>query len=127
VNYYGRVKVLIVEDEPLVARYASAALEEKGFSPTWTASGTHALDLLATTAIAVSFIDIGLPDIRGDDLVRTLRQMDSSHPILICTGFDAAKYRAMFAADALIRVLQKPFTQLELLAGLYSLGIQASA
>jgi DNA-binding response OmpR family regulator len=107
-------RILIVEDEVLVAAFTCAELEDAGFEPHSVATAMEGLEYLSANAFAAVIVDIGLPGMAGDELVRHIRQIDDELPILICTGFDATKYRRMFAGDRRLDVLQKPFSADEL-------------
>jgi len=97
-----RRHVLLVEDELLVAMAAAEALEELGFHVLEAGTAAHALDLAKTHigGIAFAMVDLGLPDLPGEELIHQLRGLDPVLPIIIATGKGAG------AIDAAVRSLQ---------------------
>jgi DNA-binding response OmpR family regulator len=79
--------ILIVEDDGLVARQMAQALRGAGHSPV-LASDAGAAILEATTEPALILLDLGLPDLPGEDLLRRLRRIPetATTPVVIVTG-----------------------------------------
>src|SRR6266498_3426057 len=85
-------KVLLVEDEVLVAALAVDALEELGYQTIEATTAKAALEIVSgTTPLAFAVIDVGLPDGRGDALALELRRLRAGLPIIIATGYDGAQ------------------------------------
>ena len=78
----------------LIQMLATEYLEDAGFTVDAAGSATEAMNKLALIPGGVDavIIDIGLPDRRGDDLVREILAMYSSLPIVLATGQDLATY-----------------------------------
>jgi len=77
--------ILIVEDEPAIADTLIYALETENFSVDHTTTGTEALELLSKNTYTLAVFDIGLPDITGLELCKSVRQ-NSDLPILFLTA-----------------------------------------
>ena len=79
---------LLVEDEALVAMVAADALDEMGYQVIEAASATLALQLaeINKDRIDVALIDLGLPDLPGEQLVGELRTLYPSMPIIVASG-----------------------------------------
>lgn len=77
--------VLIVEDEPAIADTLVYALKTEGFEPRWVSTGTEAIDILSSEEISLVLLDIGLPDISGFDVCKTIRRQ-SDIPIIFLTA-----------------------------------------
>ena len=80
--------VLLVEDEPSVRELTAQALEERGYRVQTAPTADHALDLLRSGLAAdVVLSDIVMPGIRsGVDLVRTLRVLKPTLPVVLASG-----------------------------------------
>ena len=106
-------RVLIVEDDNLVAELAAEMLSELGFEPTITHSGKEALERLSgEQRPSVVFSDIVMPGgISGIELARKIRRRFPELPILLTTG-----YSEQVAGQHDFPVLQKPY-EMESLAG----------
>ena len=102
---------LLVEDEPLVAMLAEDNLREIGFEPMWVASAAEALQVLRIDAPppALAVIDVGLPDMRGDDLAEQIRNDHPDLGIILATGHDVGALRTRFQGDDRTIVLGKPY------------------
>lgn len=110
--------VLIVEDDAAVRNLVATALDVQGYRHREVACGKQALiALTAQSGIDLVILDLGLPDIDGMEIIRTLRSW-SSTPVIVLSARteDADKVEALDAgADD---YLVKPFSVEELLARL---------
>ena len=80
--------VLLVEDEPAVRELTAQALEERGFTVKTAPTADHALDVLrGGLAADVVLTDIVMPGTRsGVDLVRTLKVLKPTLPVVLASG-----------------------------------------
>ena len=116
-------KVLLVEDEVLVAALAVDALEELGYQATEATTSKAALALMSGDApFAFAVIDIGLPDGRGDVLALELRKLRADFPIVIATGYDGAHLDARLRGQPRTAVLNKPYDIAQLQAAIQSIA-----
>jgi DNA-binding response OmpR family regulator len=69
-------------------------------------------------------MDIGLPDRRGDALVREIRAIHSSLPIIIATGRGANDIRQMFRGEKRMAFVPKPYSAADLYSALRALGVR---
>jgi DNA-binding NtrC family response regulator len=110
------VTVLVVEDDDTVRRLATRVLERGGFSVLAAATGDEALKACreARGGIAVVLADVGLPDLRGPELGRLIRDVEPSARIVFMSGHspdDLADVARLVNA----RFLAKPFDPDQLL------------
>jgi CheY-like chemotaxis protein len=115
-------KVLLVEDEVLVAALAIDALEELGYE-TVDATTAKAARRIAqqTTELAFAIIDIGLPDGRGDALAIELRKTRPDLPIVIATGYGGSHLDEALRNQPRTAVLSKPYDIAQLRAAIHSI------
>jgi CheY-like chemotaxis protein len=109
-------RVLLVEDEPLIRMLTIDMLEVLGFAATEAGSGAEALaiDDAALGALAGLIIDLGLPDLPGEEVARRLRQRRSDLPVILTTGADASGALASLAGAGPAVALEKPYRFREL-------------
>ena len=110
------MRVLVVEDNDLVADALTMGLGAAGFAVDRSASAEAAHHALAAEHFDLLVVDVGLPGADGLSLVRRLRGRGSTQPVLILTARDtlAIKVEALnLGADDF---LLKPFEQDELIA-----------
>lgn len=79
-------QVLLVEDDPLIAKTLAMSLRYEGFELTVAATVRAALDALAARSFDLAMFDVGLPDGSGIDLCRCLRGRDAGIPILMLSA-----------------------------------------
>jgi CheY-like chemotaxis protein len=103
-------KVLLVEDEVLVAALAVDALEELGYQTLEVTTARAAREIAAgTEKLAFAVVDIGLPDGRGDALALELRKARPDLPIVIATGYGGAHLNEALRKQERTAVLSKPY------------------
>ena len=103
-------KVLLVEDEVLVAALAVDALEELGYQTVEVTTAKAARAIASgNEPLAFAVVDIGLPDGRGDALALELRQTRPGLPIVIATGYDGAHLDETLRKQQRTAVLNKPY------------------
>ena len=111
------IKVLAIDDEPPIRKLLRMELATQGYEILEAPSGKVALEKLAEGP-ALIILDLGLPDIDGHELLRTIRSRNESIPIVVLSsrGDEAGKVKALdLGADDYIT---KPFGMEELLARL---------
>ena len=109
------VKILVVDDEPPIRKLLRMGLASQGYDVLDAPSGKAALELLTDRPDLV-ILDLGLPDVDGLELLRTLRQRQESLPIVVLSsrGDEAGKVAALdLGADDYVT---KPFGMDELFA-----------
>jgi two-component system, OmpR family, KDP operon response regulator KdpE len=109
------IKVLVIDDEPPIRKLLRMGLSTQGYDILEASNGKLALEKLAEEP-ALIILDLGLPDIRGHDLLRMIRARNEGVPIVVLSsrGDEAGKVQALdLGADD---YLTKPFGMDELLA-----------
>ena len=81
-----KIHVLIVEDEPTLARIIKDALEANHFRVSLAADGEAGLEAFARLSPDILVADIMMPQLSGLDMVRRIRQTDRHTPILFLTA-----------------------------------------
>ncbi|MBS0232484.1 MAG: response regulator transcription factor [Proteobacteria bacterium] len=109
------IKVLVVDDEPPIRKLLRMGLATQGYQVIDAPSARKALELMAQKPDLV-ILDLGLPDMQGMDLLRSIRDQNEAVPIVVLSSRadETAKVQALdFGADDYIT---KPFGINELLA-----------
>ena len=107
-------RMLLVEDDLALARGVMALLKNGGFAIDHVASGQAALEVEPLEPYALVILDLGLPDVSGFDVLRTLRRRGSKTPVLILTARDALQDRVTGLDIGADDYLLKPFEPAEL-------------
>ena len=100
----------MVDDEPLVRRFAARVLEEEGFLVSEAADGAEALRLLRDEVPHADAVvsDIVMPRLNGVKLLQILSSTHPQLPILLMSGYASAELEGMGIA-APCAILPKPF------------------
>jgi DNA-binding response OmpR family regulator len=80
--------ILLVDDEPLVARLHAHAVRAAGFEPLVAADGESALELLADAAPQLVITDMNMPGMSGFELTQNARSLGYDRPIILLSGDD---------------------------------------
>jgi DNA-binding response OmpR family regulator len=116
------MRILLVEDEPGIARLVDRGLRAEGHQVVIAARGDDGLDLATDEGFELVILDIGLPGLDGQAVLDGIRSTRPALPVLMLTARDAVsdKVRALDAgADD---YLTKPFALAELSARVRALG-----
>lgn len=108
--------ILLVEDDPDIARLLSLHLDSQTYQLTCCASGKDAVQKALRQEYHLILLDIMLPDGNGMEVCKTLRQQAVTTPIMMltCHAEEAEKVLALeLGADDYVT---KPFGMLELMA-----------
>jgi two-component system, OmpR family, response regulator QseB len=87
------MRVLIVEDDPLLGDALAAGLKQRGFVADWVQDGREAQTAVRTEPFAALVLDLGLPGLSGLELLRSERARGNKIPVLILTARDAVQDR----------------------------------
>src|SRR5215813_2510855 len=79
-------RILIIEDDPVVARSLQAGLSREGFEVTWKSSGAEGIEYAHKDSPHLVLLDIRLPDGSGFDFCRQMRENGLHQPIIMLTA-----------------------------------------
>lgn len=109
--------VLVVDDEVQIRRFLRFTLEANGYRVYETTTGQEALTKAAQLRPDLIILDLGLPDIDGQTVLKQLREWMTS-PVIVLSVRDADKDKVMALDAGADDYLTKPFSVAELLARL---------
>jgi DNA-binding response OmpR family regulator len=108
--------ILLVEDEKKQAEFIQKALEQDYYKVDIAYDGEDALQKIEVRDYDGMIIDLNLPKISGDDLVKKVRELGLHTPILVLTANDATERKISNLDNGADDYLTKPFALDELLA-----------
>lgn len=120
------MRVLVVEDEPALARQVAEALRAAGFAVDAAADGEEGHFLGDTEPYDAVILDLGLPKIDGATVLRRWRAAGRAMPVLILTARDAWSDKVAGLDAGGDDYLTKPFHMEELLARVRALVRRAA-
>jgi len=107
--------VLVVEDEDTIREVLAELLRRDGFEVATCATGAAVLPALGTYPPDLVLLDLGLPDINGFDLLRSIRER-TGVPVVVLSGRDSESDRVLALELGADDYVVKPFLTRELVA-----------
>jgi two-component system, OmpR family, catabolic regulation response regulator CreB len=110
------VRVLLLEDDPAIARTVAFALQREGLAVEHVLLVRDARERLMAEGAELAILDVGLPDGNGLDLCRELRQRSAALPIVLLTARSDETDRVLGLELGADDYIAKPFSPRELVA-----------
>jgi two-component system KDP operon response regulator KdpE len=108
-------RILVVDDEPQIRRAMRTSLEAHGYRVETASNGEEALAKAADLDPELVFLDLGLPDLDGTDVIERLRSF-SDVPVIVLSVRDAQSDKVAALDAGADDYVTKPFAVEELLA-----------
>jgi two-component system OmpR family response regulator/two-component system copper resistance phosphate regulon response regulator CusR len=112
------MKVLVVEDDPVMGKSLSKGLIEAGHTCDWVKDGKHGLDKALSQRYEAIVLDLLLPGMGGLEVLKQIRAGGVRAPILLLTALGAVEDRVAGLKAGADDYLVKPFAFPELMARL---------
>ncbi len=116
--------VLVAEDEKILRDMIAGTLRNEGYTVLEAADGKEAIELARTkdhVMIDLLLTDVIMPKIRGMDVAKQIRRINSGLKVLYVSGYTAPEFRSLNISDDLVTFLQKPFSSAQLLEAIREL------
>jgi two-component system, OmpR family, response regulator len=110
------MRVLLVEDDPMIGDAIQGALKDASYAADWVKDGQTALTTLGCQHYDLVLLDLGLPGKDGLEVLSSLRARDNPIPLLIITARDGLDDRLRGLDGGADDYVSKPFQMVELLA-----------
>jgi len=120
-------RVLVVEDDPAIARVLELELGEAGYRVEVAPAGSDGLAAMERDRPDLVVLDVRLPDMDGLSVCRRARRSGHDMPILMLTALDRVGDRVVGLDAGADDYLAKPFAIEELLARLRALSRRAGS
>ncbi|MER2269167.1 response regulator [Methylobacterium oxalidis] len=110
--------ILVIDDEPPIRRLLRTGLATQGYVILEAPDGRTALEILARQKADLIILDLGLPDMRGHDLLRAIRAGHPDLPVVVLSSRDDEGGKVEALDHGADDYMTKPFGMGELLARL---------
>jgi DNA-binding response OmpR family regulator len=107
-------KILIIDDELEICKMVTECLFDAGYTASYALNGPDGLAMIKKDHPSLVLLDIGMPGMDGTEVMRQIRELYSSLPVVILTGNREAETVKKMAALGACEYLTKPI-QLETL------------
>jgi two-component system response regulator QseB len=115
------MRILLIEDDPMIGDGLRAGLMQLGFTADWFQDGVTGLAALASAPYDAVVLDLGLPKRDGLDVLAQWRAQGRDEPVLILTARDTLDDRLQGLHGGADDYLCKPFALAEVAARLHAL------
>ena len=115
------MRILLVEDEEKVSRFVERGLVAERFAVDAVYDGTSGLEYATTYSYDLIILDLMLPNLSGTDVLRQLRRVNQSVPVLVLTARDTVADKVENFEIGADDYLTKPFAFAELLVRIKAL------
>jgi PAS domain S-box-containing protein len=123
-----RPSILIVDDEPDICRTLSDLLEHEGYDVASAEKGKDAIAKIHERPFSAVLLDLGLPDIDGSTVLRSVTEVYPNLPIIILTACATEEKGAALLQQGAFAFLTKPYNNEQLKATLVrAVGINTLA
>jgi len=106
-----RKKVLVVDDEEFIGEMFSIVLNKMGIDVLYCNRGDEALHHLKNKLFDCIVLDIIMPGMKGDEVLKEIRKMGLSIPVIISSGYMSEDQREKVKSLGANLFLDKPFTE----------------
>lgn len=110
-----KISILVIEDEKSICDFISRTLEVNGYKVTSAFTGKEGLQSITSAPPDLVLLDLGLPDMDGNDIIRKTREW-SSMPIIVISARTQEKEKVEALDAGADDYVTKPFGTSELLA-----------
>jgi len=108
------LRILLVDDDPLVREATLASLENQGHCVTAVSSGYKALGLIEDEHLwDLVVLDLNMPNLGGLETLKRIRSLRADLPVIVASGYADAATRADLEVMDRVTVLCKPYTRWE--------------
>lgn len=104
------LRILVVDDEPLVIDIVSEYLTGDGHSVETATNGREAFEKFRAGKFDLVLTDRGMPEMNGDQLAAAIKQIAPQQPVILITGFGDIMNAAGEKPDGVDLILGKPIT-----------------
>jgi two-component system, OmpR family, response regulator len=115
------MRILLIEDDPMIGKGLSQALQDAGMSVDWVRNGHLGAEAIAGGGHSLVLLDLGLPGCPGTEVLKRARSSGDKRPILVITARDELDDRVAGLDLGADDYLVKPFELKELLARIRAL------
>jgi PAS domain S-box-containing protein len=123
-----RTMILLVDDDPDITEALSDLLEHEGYHVHLAVDGGKALEKAKQHHYSAVILDLGLPDMDGLEVLRSMLEIDAKLPIIVLTAYTTADKTIGALSQGAFAFLTKPYNRDQLKATLSrAVGVKALA
>jgi len=110
------MRVLIIDDDPLIRAGCRKVLERRGFACAAAQDGEHALECVRRASFDAALLDLKMPGLSGMETLKKLREESPNTAVIVITGYASIDSAVEAVKAGAFDYLPKPFTPDDLAA-----------
>jgi DNA-binding NtrC family response regulator len=110
------IRVLVVDDDSIVCKTVQAILDSEGYNVRAFTQASKALTSASRNDFQIAIVDIKMPEMNGEEVIRRLKSIDDTISPIIMTAYPDVDNAAEVMRDGARDYIPKPFRQEQLLA-----------
>lgn len=103
-------KVLVIDDTKNILMMLTKCLELEGYEVMTASNGKRALEMFQSHSFDLAFLDIKLPEVRGTEVLKRIRAIGITTPVIIITAYATVKNAVDCTNLGAVAYVQKPFS-----------------
>jgi DNA-binding NtrC family response regulator len=103
-------KILVIDDEESIRSLLDTLLSRKGYDVVLASSGRKGLELFHRERPDVVVLDLKMPEMDGLMVLKELRRIDSSQPVIVLTGAGTPEVEQQVSALGVTEFIEKEFS-----------------
>lgn len=111
-------KILIIEDDEIVAKVLKRAIEKEGFETFVASDGVKGLEIFNREKPPIVLTDLKMPNMDGFEILHNIKKIDPITEVIIVTGFGDIDTAIMAIREGAIDYLKKPIDLEELITAI---------
>lgn len=112
----GKIKILLVDDDPEIIESLAAYLKRSGFDCSVSDNGSKALQMMEHDPPHLVVCDVIMPHMDGREFLRSIRERKINIPVIMLTCIGSSSEKIMTLDEGADDYINKPFDPLELVA-----------
>lgn len=111
-------KILIIEDDPMIAEVMKDIFSLMGYGSDWVTNGNDALDLITEKVFDLVILDLELPKIPGSLLAKEIKKIKPDARFLFSTGYSEQEEHIDIDDPNCFGIIRKPFEIMDIKAAI---------
>jgi len=108
-NTYRSKTILLIDDDGDIARLVEKALQTSGYALLWAKNWTEAITVLANRMPALVLLDLKMPTVEGDSILKFIREQGQRVPVLVLSAHINDQTTARLSPLGIAAFVKKPF------------------
>lgn len=109
-------EILVIEDDKAIRNLLKISLKQENHTVTTVTSAREGIDYTVKNIVDLIILDLGLPDMDGINVVKTVREFNERLPIIVVSARDGEDEKIKCLDAGVNDYVQKPFSSAELMA-----------